>query len=80
MRSQSLFETRNINVVIGVSVERTIVDCPAGPTEQRSTVYAPKPRRPRAFTVDFPLPSQPGGNLVQRAKEFARRIRRKMDS
>lgn len=75
-RSQSLFVTSNTNVVIGVSVERRTTD-DLGPTEQSWTVHAPKARRARAFTIDFP---PPGSNLVGRAKEFAQRIRRKKEN
>jgi len=78
-RSQSLFVTSNTNVVIGVSIERTTTDDP-GPTEQSWIVHAPKARRARAFTIDFPPPNHSGSNLVGRAKEFAQRIRRKKEN
>ncbi|KAL4068671.1 hypothetical protein V8B97DRAFT_2008581 [Scleroderma yunnanense] len=77
-RSQSLFVTSNTTVVIGVSIERTTTESPGThPSEQCSTVHAPKARRARAYTIDIPPPSHSGGNLVQRTKEFARRMRRK---
>lgn len=78
-RSQSVFVTGDVNVVVGVSVEQTTsaLDCSDSPSDQCFTVHAPKRGRARAFTVDFPSSDSSARSLAQRAMDFARRMRRK---
>lgn len=75
-RPQSQLGHVSINTctVVDVSVETTTTSSHHSPNLQTSTAYATTPSRPRAATVDAPTSY---GSLVERAKDFARKLRRK---
>jgi len=74
-QSQTLIVPTRSVVTVDISVEKTTaVASHTEPDGRTSIAYATKPLRPRAST----LHAQPsGGNLMERAKYFARKLQRK---
>jgi len=78
-QSQTMYVPSKRNVAISISVEKTTAnDAPHTPPDSMtSTAYAAKPLRSRASTIDIPPSQSSGGGLMERAKDFARKLRRK---
>ncbi|KIL00863.1 hypothetical protein PAXRUDRAFT_29488 [Paxillus rubicundulus Ve08.2h10] len=78
-QSQTMYVPRKRSVAISISVEKTTADTPHITTSNggTSTAYATKPLRSRASTIDVPGARVSGGSLMERAKDFARKLRRK---
>lgn len=75
-RAQSQIDCSSINrnMVIDVSVETTMESSHLPPNMKTSTAYATRPARSRAATVGVVTSH---GGLVERARDFARKLRRK---
>ncbi|KAF8841711.1 hypothetical protein BDN67DRAFT_966785 [Paxillus ammoniavirescens] len=77
-QSQTMYVPSKKNVAISISVERTTANASHTPPDSRtSTAYATKTLRSRASTIDVPVSQSSGGGLMERAKDFARKLRRK---
>ncbi|KAF9228485.1 hypothetical protein BS17DRAFT_341157 [Gyrodon lividus] len=77
-QSQNIYIRSKRNLVIDISVEKTTADTSHTPPHgSNSTAYATKPLRPRASTMGVTVSQLSGGSLMEQARDFMRKLRRK---